>query len=186
MFRFFPFWSSKSHIFFLVVTFILIETFQHWQNARERVFFFSRIESKPGKINGYLKSTHRGKPGACRKWEKRLESYCKSEPLSVQGGAWNWIFFFPLIESMSCYKFKSLTEGRISVKTPKSQVQLFQIRKWLWVAPILGKPHTAQGFIGLIGYKYCNKPIRVGFQAAQTAVRVFMYICVGGRGFEGG
>lgn len=95
-------------------------------------------------------------------------------------------FFFPLIESMSCYKFKSLTEGRISVKTPKSQVQLFQIRKWLWVAPILGKPHTAQGFIGLTGYKYCNKPIRVGFQAAQTAVRVFMYICVGDRGFEGG
>lgn len=43
-------------VFFLVViTDILIETFQHWKNARQRCFF-SRIESKLGEINGCLKN----------------------------------------------------------------------------------------------------------------------------------
>lgn len=75
-------------------------------------------------------------------------------------------FFFFLIGSMGWYKLKSITEVKICVKTSKSHMQLLQIRNWLWVAQILGKTHTAQGFLGLIGSKYCNRPIRVGFQAA--------------------
>lgn len=53
-----------------------------------------------------------------------------------------FFFFFPQIESIGWYKLKSLTEGRICVKTPKGQVQLLQVRKWLWVAQILGKNPT--------------------------------------------
>lgn len=36
--------------------------------------------------------------------------------------------FFCLIESLGWYKFKSVTDGRICVKIPKSQVQLLQFR----------------------------------------------------------
>lgn len=83
---------------------------------------FRRIESKPGKINGYLKNTHREKPGAYREVGKdigkllqiRSPECALGEELETGGP------FFFLIESLGWYKFKSVTEGRICVKIPKS------------------------------------------------------------------